>query len=432
MIENGVAFIGDETEQPYAYDLVMRELNVSTYEFAVWGPGDCKSKSPFSCTSALVCRQSDGEVHNFTNLFPDIITNKCVGDPIAISSLLLVTGELIEMSNQIDLEEPWNHPKAEEWDTMTFGEWLRERMDKNGFEYMRITVEPDLCENVDDVSLLHVLFLAKTAHGVFDGLYAFNNGRRIRGGGSVPALQIFQDLNRTETNMQFNTYVESIRVTTTENSSVEVRVQDGRIFTSRHVVLTGVPSVTSRIEFDPPLRSEKRAALEQMRSGHVVRAMAIYQEGPFWRKNGLSGSYGDLDPNFVKVGLGYDMTPSDPKRDGYIINNGVPGVIQVETIGRVNSSFLIQELERVFGSEMSNPSQVLSFDFNDVPTLGGGKSSYAVGSWFKFGKYLRESHADVIHWAGTEYSSEGFGYLEGAARSANMTAEMLIRTLRNV
>ena len=48
--------------------------------------------------------------------------------------------------------------------------------------------------------------------------------------------------------------------------------------------------------------------------------------------------------------------------------------------------------------------------------------------WTSSGKALREPHGRV-HFAGAEYSALRFGYLDGAIRSANATAALLLKAL---
>ena len=431
-IENGVAFIGSRSQQPFAYDLVVGELGIDTYEFPVWGPGDCAQGNPFECRADLLCRQRNGSVHAFSNLFPDIVTNKCVGDAKAVSSLLAVTAELIVMAKEVDVEAPWSCKHAVAWDGQTFGSWLRERMDPSGFEYMRITVEPDICDDVDSISLLHALFLSNAGGGVFDGLYAFNNVLRIKGGGGQPAKRLAERLAKSAMySLSLGDRVHRIE----QNDTSVIVYSSGGVAKAHRVVVTGVPSVTAQIEFDPPLAADKRLALERMDGGSIVRMMAVYDQGPFWRYRNLSGSFGDLTRNTL-AGIGFDMTPSDPKIDGYLPNTSVPGVIQVETAGRETALFsamspdqrrknFTRTLAAFFGPEALSASNVLAFNFGTIPTLGGGKSAYPPGMWTEVGRYLREPHGRIL-WAGTEYASFGFGYMEGALRSAAAAAETIL------
>lgn len=68
-------------------------------------------------------------------------------------------------------------------------------------------MEPDLSTSVDEVSLLHALFMAKTGGGVLDGLYAFNNVRRIRGGGALAARKMGDELGGL---VRYNVLVENV------------------------------------------------------------------------------------------------------------------------------------------------------------------------------------------------------------------------------
>ena len=288
------------------------------------------------------------------------------------------------------------------------------------------------------ISLLHALFLSNAGGGIFDGLYAFNNVFRIEGGGMSPAVKMSRLLPESLVSMSFEDMVYKIEDV---QESAQVRVHSSKGITSgKYVVVTGVPSVTAKIVFEPPLSGNKRKSLEQLNGGSVIRMMAVYNEGPFWRWQNLSGSFGDLT-DYTLAGLGYDMTPSDPQKDGYLPETGVPGVLQVETVGLQTALFmdmtpaeraknLTSTLAALFGPRARNATEVLSFDFQGTATLGGGKSSYPPGMWTQVGKYLREPHGPRVHWAGTEYASYGFGYMEGALRSANQTAAMLLQLLQ--
>ena len=138
---------------------------------------------PATARTALLCKNGRGQIHNFTTLFPGTISKRCVGSLVAVAELVAVTAELIAMSASLDPARPWAHPLAAQWDATTFGAWLRRRLPTpEAYRYMCLTVEPDLSQSVDAVSLLHAVFLAKTGGGVGPGLYAFNQGYRIVGG----------------------------------------------------------------------------------------------------------------------------------------------------------------------------------------------------------------------------------------------------------
>ena len=61
VLEQGVAFIGDEKEMPHANRLIVDELRFRTYSFPVWGPGNCTGSGLLHKTCRWPLRVSGGE-----------------------------------------------------------------------------------------------------------------------------------------------------------------------------------------------------------------------------------------------------------------------------------------------------------------------------------------------------------------------------------
>lgn len=432
-LELGVAIIGNDEQMPFANEL-LRALNVSTFDFPVWGPGNCTGGlSGGHCNTSLLCRNGEGAINKFSTLFPGIVTRRCVGSAKTVEALLKVTGELMLLANGIDVDAPWEHPKAAEWDALTFGGWLRQQCDDDAaLNYVKLTVEPDLSTSVDQVSLLHALFMAKTGGGVFDGLYAFNNVRRIKGGGALAARRMAELLGAAR--VRYGALVEAVEQ---DAGSVSVRTADGQTVRGKFAVLTGAPSVVGRIGFAPPLSPAKRQLVRSVPMGNAVRVSALYPWA-WWRSRGLSGAWGDeMDGSFVPLGM--DMTPCDAATPGACA--GAPGVIQAQMQGAQAEQLLALPpqqrqanftnfLAQFFGPDaVSRAEGLLAFDFSTEPTLGGGtQAHFPPGVWTTAGHALRAPHGRV-HFAGAEYSALRFGYLDGAVRSANATAALLLELL---
>lgn len=464
VVEHGVAFIGDAKEMPYAHSLIVDELKFDTFNFPVWGPGNCSDvKDQTGCKTALLCKDGAGHITPTKTLFPGIVTSKCVGSALAVAEIVAVTAELLSMTKGFDCNAPWDHPKAIEWDGQTFGSWLRAHLPTHeAYQYMKITVEPDISQDVDSISLLHAVFLAATGGGVFEGLFGFNNGFRIVGGGGAPAARMAAELNgnsnsgtandASNTIVYYNSLVSRIvqpallvaqqvpTSKTTPPPPVQVFVNDTLRFTAAHVVVTGSPSVVGKINFEPPLPPLKQQLATSMPMGNAIRMMAVYDEGPFWREMGFSGSHGDEDPNSL-LGIGYDMTPCDQYGDAKNISGvrceTAPGVLQVETTGRATDILMAlppaerlknfsSYMSELYGQKAKTPSQLLAFDFREVPTLGGGSQAHMPpGLWTQAGRALREPFGQVL-FAGAEYAAIGFGYVNGAISSAEEAAKAII------
>ena len=163
------------------------------------------------------------------------------------------------------------------------------------------------------------LLIAQTGGGVIDGLFAFNNVKRLRRGGSAPALKMAAELAGR---IRYGVRVARVQQ---DNSSVEVVGASGERWRAKYVVLTGAPSVVRHIEFRPSLPPRKQQVLQSVPMGNAVRFSAVYP-WPWWRSRGLSGAWGDeLSDSLLPLGM--DMTPCDPSRPHDC--DGAPGIIQV-------------------------------------------------------------------------------------------------------
>ena len=83
-------------------------------------------------------------------------------------------------------------------------------------------------------------------------------------------------------------------------------------------------------------------------------------------------------------------------------------------------------LVKSFGEEAIKENAILNFlDFNWAAQnyIGGAYSSFmTTGAWTQYGRNLRSSVQDRLHWAGADYAEDGFGYINGAIQSAGKVA----------
>jgi monoamine oxidase len=157
-----------------------------------------------------------------------------------------------------------------------------------------------------------------------------------------------------------------------------------------------------------------------MPAGSVIKAHAVYPE-PFWRQDRLNGQAAS-DTGPVKVT--FDTSPP----------SGRPGVLmgflegkdartwarrsQAERRDAVIGCFI-----RYFGEAAGRPEQYLERDWMaEEFTRGCYGAHFAPGTWTSYGQAWR-APAGRIHWAGAECSPRWNGYMEGAVRSGEATAE---------
>ena len=169
------------------------------------------------------CRSLSGQIASYKNIIAGVASRRCVGNLRTDALLAKVTTELILHATGIDLDAPWSHRRAAEWDNITFGAWLRTACDGDAstYNFIVLLAESDLSTSVDNVSLLHVLFMAKTGGGVVNGLFALNQVKRLKQGGGAPARKMASELGDR---VRYGTHAASIKQ---DGQTVEVTDQAG-------------------------------------------------------------------------------------------------------------------------------------------------------------------------------------------------------------
>ena len=81
---------------------------------------------------------------------------------------------------------------------------------------------------------------------------------------------------------------------------------------------------------------------------------------------------------------------------------------------------------RYFGPQAATPISYVEKDWSaEEFSRGCYGAHFAPGVWTAYGEALRPS-IGRIHWAGAEYAHEWNGYMEGAVRSGERVANLLL------
>jgi len=101
-----------------------------------------------------------GETKRYSGLIPKII-------PQAIGSLGVGMARLDAMAKKVPLDEPWADRRARRWDQQSAGAWLaRHTHVRLGHHLLGATVRGVMCCDPSEVSLLHFLYLIRSADGL--------------------------------------------------------------------------------------------------------------------------------------------------------------------------------------------------------------------------------------------------------------------------
>ena len=116
MIESGGAFVGPTQDHIVA---LAEELKVPT--FMEYNDG----KSVYNSSGLLGRQEYDGTVPP---------------DPLILPDAAILQVQLDQWASEIDVDAPWTHPRAKEWDSMTLGDYVRSHsVNANG--------HPDSCSS---------------------------------------------------------------------------------------------------------------------------------------------------------------------------------------------------------------------------------------------------------------------------------------------
>lgn len=344
-------------------------------------------------------------------------------NPFVLADLFQGLTRFKRLADRVPLDEPWLAPQARRLDGQTFETWVRRNLRTDTARtYFRIACEAVFSAETSDLSTLHALFYAHSGTDL-EGLLSVDRGAqqdRIVGGSvlvseamaaglgarvhlGTPVRRIDQDPN-------------GVRVTTRAGESVE----------AEHVIVTLPPTLAGRLEYGPPLPSWRDQLTQRLPAGSVIKLYAVYPE-PFWRADGLTGQAAS-DHGPVKVT--FDNSPP----------SGTPGVLlgfMEASDGRAWARRSLAERRaaagecfvRYFGPNAAEPIEYLERDWMaEEFSRGCYGAHFTPGVWTAYGTALR-APVGRIHWAGAECSPVWNGYMEGAVRSGEETADDVVGLL---
>jgi monoamine oxidase len=375
-----------------------REVGVSTYK--TWVKG-----------AHLLT--AGGRTRRYTGLIPKI-------SPLAIITLALAQLRIDRMAKQVPVEAPWTARRAEQWDSHTVAWWLQRSGIRStaGRDLFEMAVRGLLTCDLDEVSLLHLLFLAR-AHGSISTLFSVEGGAQenmVEGGAGSIAQRMAEDLGEA---LRLNAPVRSI---TQRDDHVFVEADDV-VASARHVVVATPPALTLEMMFEPALPEDRSTLYRSAVAGPETKTLAVY-DSPFWRDEGLSGQTAGPG-SAAEVTL--DATPAC----------GRPGVIASFTFGPVAERLdALDSSERLravrdalaarLGRRASTPSELIETSWwKQEWTRGCSMAHFPPGVLTRFGSLLREPFGRV-HWAGTETSTTSHGAIDGAVRSGERAAAEIL------
>ncbi|MFI8633794.1 flavin monoamine oxidase family protein [Microbacterium sp. NPDC077663] len=354
----------------------------------------------------------DGTVSRFTGeMFPV--------SPETERTIDEITRRLDAMVAEIDPDRPYAHPKAAEWDTITWDAWLRQQTDDD--EAVRnlafATGSAMLTKPTHAFSLLQSLLMAASA-GSYSHLVDadFILDKRVVGGlQQVPVLlaeRLGDDvfLNRP--------------VRTLEWSDAGVTAHaDGLTVRARSAILALAPVLYNRISFVPPMPRLQHQMHQHISMGFVIKVHAVY-ETPFWRDKGLSGTA--FSPYEI-CHEAYDNTNHEDPRGtlvGFVSDRNADDMFRLSAEERKER--ILESLSHYYGPEAKEPVVYYESDWGTEEwTRGAYAASFDLGGLHRYGADVR-TPVGPIHFACSDIAGAGYQHVDGAIRMGRLAARNIL------
>jgi len=328
--------------------------------------------------------------------------------------------QLENMAKGVNPARPWAAVGAGEYDIQTVSGWIRSNLrNREAINLFELAVRANSGEEGSQISLLE--FLADIAGIGGELKTALGTGQSMRfvGGPQQMSEKLAEKLTL---GVQLNSPVREIQ----QGSTAVVVTPNGSAKASQ-VIITPPKPVTARIIFSPELPATYAQYFQRQPMGATVKVQVVYPE-PFWRARGLNGNVvSEVGP----IQTTYDNSPP----------SGSPGVIIAFVEGNFGRSlFLLSEeerravvlssLQRFFGRRASKPTGYADEVWaREAFTLGAYGSQCPPGVLTSLGEDVAAYTVGNLRFAGSDYSPEWPGYMEGAIRSGSAAAEAAIKAL---
>jgi monoamine oxidase len=346
-------------------------------------------------------------------------------DLLADAQLEAVLTNLDSMARTVPLEAPWTAASAGEWDGQTFETFKRNNtLGSGAASLLDLGIESVFACEPRDISLLHVLFYIHSAGneqtpGNFERLINTAGGAqdsRFVGGSQLISIRMAEQLGaRVHLSQPVRQIVQS-------RTGVTVHT-DHLIAHGKQVIVTGPPSLSGLIHYEPALPALRAQLLQRFPQGSAIKVEAIYPR-PFWRSEGLAGQVtSDTGP----IKITFDNSPP----------SGTPGVLLGFVEGhdaRVFSTLSAAQRRqralacfvRYFGKQAANPTGYIEMNWSEEPWTRGCYVGFTPpGVLTDYGPWIKQPFGR-IHWAGAETSDYWNGYMDGAVRSGERAAKEVL------
>lgn len=396
-VDLGAQWIGPTQQLIWQW---VKETNTETYETYDIGKNILSYKNKTS---------------TYTGTIPKI-------DPISLLDLGLAIEKINKLCKQIDLEKPWQHPRALEYDSMTFHTWIEKNMYTAKAKHLfHIGVETVFAEEASSLSFLHALFYCRSGENM-ESLISIKNGAQqtlLLGGTQKLLIKIAQPF---QDKIKLNQVVSHIYQS---DSGVQIETSDF-IVHAKKSILTLPPALLNTIKFSPLLPQRKAQLIQRVPMGAAMKCFVIYKS-PFWRKMGYSGQIvSDIHP----VRVTFDCTHKDTDLGVLLVFvEGKNARFFLDLTQEERKKQVVSMLVKFFGEDAASYVEYTDKCWTEEEySRGCYAGNMPPGVLTQFGDELRKPFMH-LHFAGTETAYKWNGYMDGAIESGNRATEEVLKLI---
>ncbi|MEM9487780.1 MAG: NAD(P)/FAD-dependent oxidoreductase [Myxococcota bacterium] len=329
--------------------------------------------------------------------------------------------QLETMSARIDPTNPVADEDAATWDEITLADWLTEQgISHDEFVEMRGFCHGLLSSEPEEVSLLSFLLYAAGSGGLFHAVDYESGLLKHTADGTLTEVAE-RIVDETGIDIRYETRVTSIGDT---DGGVTITTADNETITARHVIVAVPPAGAAKIALPDSIPAKQKAAFAEHRNGNCFACFAVFDR-PFWRDMGLSGAATGL--NWVSTL--FDVT--NPTYDVAILDCMVSPARSTDFAALDNAGrreVVLNDIRTYLDDPTITPNEIYIGNWHDQRPVAGA-FGWKLGPGYITRHYasLRHQSTGRIFFAGTEQADMYAGYVEGAIRAGQRSADQVRR-----
>lgn len=311
-----------------------------------------------------------------------------------------------------DLDHPELTPGAAELDTVVLSRWI----DKLGQAPLaRVLTEQYLRGEYDDPEWLSLFFLMQQA-----ALYGQVPDHRIEmyriHGGNHQLPEALA--RRLQTPVILNAPVTDVVQTAL---GVTVRHAQGAVEADYAIVAAPLPPLRA-VRFEPALSPELQTAIAELNYGSHVKVISQFRQRTWQTQHHTSG----LTITDLPIGFVSEATADQPGQGGILTAyvSGIYGRQLMAMDDRDRHQTVLDQLDEIYPGTAAQVQTAVSVVWPRDRYAGGSYSAYGPGQLTRFWPAFRRPYGRLI-FAG-EHADAYIGYMEGAVRSGQRAAQMLL------